>query len=453
MVLLALIGLVAALALRPPPPPDRLVLLDTSASMATTVNGETRYEAALDALSVALRDTGSGHITLITTAPPSIQVRSAQSSGPILTRARAITPSGEDGEVSALLAALCTEGTPLLIALTEDRPLPTTGCSLYRPPLPDAPGNRGITGFTLREAGAVSLLEAHLEIAAESPVEVTITAGELQPTTLSLTPTDGVAQRILRLSLPEGGTVAAALVGVDPFPGDDTASVVVPPPAAVQTRLVTEHPDGFLARALDAHPGVSLEIVGPRTPAAPVDLLVLEAPASTDGARRVFALQGGLSSVPVEVLDTLTEPMLLPSDRSAPLVQYMDPTGLQVQSAAALGLAEGATSLLTTDAGPVGVLLAGGEVVALGLSLSESDLALRLDFAHLIANVVEWSRPASAALPAPVGVLSRPESTARTAAAIPLPAGGSEPIDHRLAVLLVGLLLVAEWGLQAWGAR
>ncbi len=453
MVLLALIGLVAALALRPPPQPDRLVLLDTSASMATAINGETRYEAALDALSEALRRTGSGNVTLITTAPPRIQVRSARRSEPILARAGAIPPSGEDGDVSALLAALCTDDAPLLIVLAEDRPLPATDCSIYRPALPDAPGNRGITGFTLREAGAVSLLAAHLEVAAEEPVEVTITADGLEPATLRLTPTDGTAQRILRLSLPAGGAVSAALVGDDAFPDDDTASVVVPPPVVVQTRLVTEHPEGFLAQALRAHPGVSLETVGPSAPATPVDLLVLEAPAAIDGARRVVALQGGLRSIPVEVLDTLTKPTLLPTDPAAPLVQYMDPTGLQVQSASALGLAEGATSLLTTDAGPVGVLLAGGEVVALGLSLSESDLALRLDFAHLIANVVEWSRPASEAIPTPEGVLSRLESTARAAAAVSLPKDAPRTIDHRLAVVLAGMLLVAEWGLQAWEAR
>ncbi|MFT5681262.1 MAG: hypothetical protein ACI8RZ_002168, partial [Myxococcota bacterium] len=339
MMLLALIALVAALALRPdPPPPGRLVLLDTSASMGTIVDGQTRYDAALDALSDALSATGSGPITLVTTAPPRIQIRSAQSAVSVRSLAADLTPAGEDGDVGLLLAALCADSSPLLIALTEEAPLDDIGCTIYRPALPDAEGNRGITGLTLREAGAVSLFEAHLEVTAQAPVEVAITADGLLPTTLSLTPTDGIAQRILRLSLPAGGTMTAALIGDDPFPADDTASVAIPAQARVGVRLVTERPEGFLARALEAHPGVELEVVGPNTPASPVDLLVLEAPAPTDGARRILALQGGLSSVPAQVLGPLSEPTLLPADSDAPLTRYIDPTGFQVHAASHLAV-------------------------------------------------------------------------------------------------------------------
>ncbi len=449
LLLLALVGLTAAVALRPdPPPPGRLVLLDTSASMATRVDGQTRLDAARTALAGALQATGDGPVTLVTTAPPRILVRDAQSPAPILAAAAAITPAGEDGGVRALLAALCAADAPLLIALTEELDLGEPGCTLHRPALPDAPGNRGITGLTLRAAGAVSLLEAHLEVAAREPVEVVITADGLAPSTLTLTPKDGLASRILRLSLPAGGTLTAALVGEDPFPDDDTVTVQIPAQEPLRVRLVTDRPEGFLARALRAHPGVSLEVVGAGTPAAPVDLLVLEADAPVEGARRILALHGGLSSVPVTTDGPLDAPALQPADPTAALTRYLDPTGIQVKTAWRLGLDDGAEALLTTPEGPVGVLLSGGEVIALGLSLSDSDLALRLDFAHLIANVVEWARPPAAALPQPVGVLSLAQSTAKAAAAIPPPAGPPQR-DHRLVVVLVGMLLLAEWGLQA----
>ena len=452
--LLALGLMTAAVALRPdPPPPGRLVLLDTSASMSTLVDGETRYEAALDAMSDALQSTGSGPITLITTSPARIRVRQAQTADPILHLARDLRPSGEDGDVGLLLRALCTDEKPLLIVIAEALPLPDLDCPILRPALLQAEGNRGITGMPLRPAGAVALYEAHLEVVSQDVVEVEITAEGIQPTTLTLTPTDVIAQRILRLSLPEGGTLTATLVGTDPFPGDDQVTIVVPPPSPVRTRLVTNRPEGFLARALQAHPGVVLEIVPPATPASPVDLLVLEEAAPIDGANRVLALLGGLESVPIEVIAPLEKPILLPADETALLTRYIDPTGLRIEQASRLGVPEGGQTLLSTTNGPVGVLLPGDQIVALGLSLSDSDLALRLDFAHLIANVVEWAQPPSAALPRPVGVLSRTQTRAQTVPMVALPDSNPPPFEHRAIMLFAGLFLMLEWAMQAWGKR
>ena len=194
------------------------------------------------------------------------------------------------------------------------------------------------------------------------------------------------------------------------------------------------------------------EIVAPGSPAAPVDLLVLEAAAPTDGAEHVLALGAGLSAVSVTVLEPLLAPALMPTDPTEPLTHYVDPTGLHIQKANRLEIPEGGRALLTSADGPVAVLLPGEDIAALGWSLADSDLALRLDFAHLIANVVEWAQPEMSELPPAEGLLSVSQTQASVARAIPLPDHTPRRADHRLAILLVGLLLLAEWGLQARSA-
>ena len=454
LMLLALLLLTTVLAFRPdPPPPDRLVVLDTSASMGTIAAGQTRYAAALTSLEAALGSTGDGPITLVTTAPARVLTRGEASAETVLRLASELEPAGEDEPIHPLLSALCSASAPILIALVEDQPLADLDCPVLRPTLPDPAGNRGITGLALRSAGAVGLIEAHLEVTTAEPVEVRITADGIEPTTLTLTPTDGTAQRILRLSLPTGGALTASLLGSDPFPADDQVSFTLPPPAAVTTRLVTTHPEGFLARALAAHPEVELEVVAPGVAGGPVDLLVLEAEAPTEGARRVLALSEGLSAIPVVVAEPLKAPLLLPVDETNPLTRYLDPTGLRVDEALRLSVPEGGSALLRTDSGAVGVLLPGGAVAALGLSLSSSDLALRLDFAHLMANVVEWAKPDTGPLPVPIGVLSAAQSTARVTTAEADEQPHHRRLDHRPALVLAGILLLAEWGIQAWGRR
>ena len=139
--------------------------------------------------------------------------------------------------------------------------------------------------------------------------------------------------------------------------------------------------------------------------------------------------------------------------RPTRLTRYLDPTGLRVDEALRLEVPEGGEVLLRADAGAVGVLLPGEDVAALGLSLSRSDLALRLDFVHLMANVVEWAKPDAGPLPMPLGLLSPAQTTARVTAASDQELSESRSLDHRPALVLAGILLLAEWGLQAWGRR
>ena len=70
-----------------------------------------------------------------------------------------------------------------------------------------------------------------------------------------------------------------------------------------------------------------------------------------------------------------------------------------------------------------------------------------------MANVVEWAKPDSGPLPMPTGVLSAAQTTARVTATEADEQPHHRPLDHRPALVLAGILLLAEWGIQAWGRR
>ena len=58
-----------------------------------------------------------------------------------------------------------------------------------------------------------------------------------------------------------------------------------------------------------------------------------------------------------------------------------------------------------------------------------------------------------ATLPVPIGVLSNAQSTARVTAASADAPPSRRSLDHRPALVLAGILLLAEWGLQIWRRR
>ena len=382
LALTALVALALAGALhRAATAPALLVLLDQSASMAGLP-----VAAQLEALG----QDPDRPLTLLHLPSGAVLARDQRGPLPLLGE-----PAGADADPPGLVQALCSTEALLL----SDRDLPCAGPGLTVGPRK----NLGITEARLRAADALGGLELRLEL----------TGAVTTPRTLQLSidgapwlerPVTGPGPLSLQAAPPPGARLGLRLDPADALPADDAVTMPLPTLAPLRVTLVTAAPGGFLARALGAHPRVALSVVtGPAVPAT--DLLVLEGqPADRP------------TGVPV-VAWGLGEPGGLrePSDIEAsddPLLRYVSVEGLRIERARALSLAPGDTALITSAQGPLAARRADGSV-EIGFLPQNSDLPLRPDFAHLLANLIE-SVASQATVDPPVGLLSSAESKLST---------------------------------------
>ena len=368
-----------------PAPVPWVAVVDAGPGMqARTEDGRTRAERARSALAAELAARPGAPVTLVVNAPPRV-LRVDEPAPDRVLRALDMHGAGAVGETAPLLGALCADGRAL--RWFGDDPAPDVGCAAARVALGSV-DNDGLVEVSARQVDRLGTVEIQALTGDGAPVRAQAGAGD--PVTL-------VAGLAL-LSLPGGGEVRVAAPPGDGWAGDDATTMTLPPVRPLRVALVTDRPRGFTAAALGAHPGLALEVqpptaIGP----GPVDLLVVEAP--PDGpfpaAPRVVLLGVGLPDLGVAPGRPLRPAALTAASPTDPLLQHVRLDGLRLGGVRALApLVGGRTVLLSGDApvmveGPFG----GGRVVALGFDPAASDLPLRVDFVHLVANLVRWADP------------------------------------------------------------
>jgi len=270
-----------------------VVVLDTSASMATETGDGTRFDAAR----AAARDAVAGETTVVTTAPAAGTLVDAGGPADARDALRTVPVTDASGDLRGAISRAATAATSVddgarVVVLSDFvdesgwrsavRTARANGVDVRLRQF-DGGGaaNVGIVGHDVTERGAsVTVRNTGTERA-----ERTVSLGD-QSTEGTLEPGD---VRELSFGVPAGGGTVDLSPG-DSFPTDDTAPVAAPADPTVEVLLVTNEPDSNLATALD--------VIGS------VDLTVAQPPASVDGDYDV-AIVGQVDAG--EVLDSTVE--------------------------------------------------------------------------------------------------------------------------------------------------
>ena len=418
-----------------PDPVPWIAVVDGGPGMdAQTDDGRTRAARAVAALEAELAARPGAPVTLVSNAPAQVILRGETEPDRVL-QALAEHPAGAVTDLGPLLGGLCAGGSAL--RWFGDDPAPAAGCSAERVDLGEVE-NGGLVEVSVRQVDRLGTVQ--VQALAAGVEEIRAQAGAGAPTTL----VDGRAL----LSLPEGGQVRVEAPPGDAWSGDDVASLNLPPVRALRVVLITDRPEGFTATALRAHPGLALILLPPGgSTAEPVDLLVVEAATSAPlpVARRVVLLGVDAPGLGLRAGRRLRPDALSPAAAADPLLQHMHLDGLRLTGARALPTPAGGRPVLV--AGDVPVLVEGpfdgGRLVALGFAPADSDLPLRIDFVHLVANLVRWADPTPGA--SAVAVLPGSAETAPGASpAKPVAAAALPRLGWWLGALLALSLLLVE---------
>lgn len=324
---------------------------------------------------------------------------------------RGLVPSGRGGgrsEALSLADALCRD--PALDALVwvadRDLPEPPEGCRPYVEVIRAEGSNTGIAELTARRGDGLGLLEIQIGIASDASrlVDLAIRVdGRLVDTARVETRPGAVAWTLRQLHV-DGERIEVVLVDTaDANPADDRAEVRLAPRDLVQVALITDRPQGFLATALGLHPGLSLQVVPPERAArlADIELGVIEVGAELPEAQRWLAFGSEASrAVGISPGATLKQPDLQRWAFEDPRFAFVDLDEVQIASASVLQVPPGGEALIETEAGALMVAgeVDGRSVTAFGFRPSQTDLALRVDFLHLLANLIDHGAPPDRAL-------------------------------------------------------
>ena len=427
-----------ALETGPAPVPWIAVVDEGPGMQAVTDDGRTRADRARAALVAELAARPGAPVTLVGTAPPRV-LAWAETHPDRALAVLAPADSGLHDDPGRLLAGLCADGG--VLRWFGDDPPPEVGCDAARVDL-GMVENRGLVSVTARQVDRLGTVQVQARSIGEGPVLVR--SGTSEPVAL-----DGSEALV---ALAGSGTVDVALLGPDGaadgdgLAGDDAVRLELPPTPRLRVALITERPRGFVATALATHPGLSVLVAAPNDPVlAPLDLLVVETPPAGPwpSAPRVVLLGVEAPGLGVTLGRTVPAGVLQPVLPDEPLLAHMHLVGLRVPRARAVPVLAGGRAVV--HAGGVPLVsegpFDGGRLVALGFDPAASELPLRVDFVHLIANLVQWADPT----PGAVAVASLPGASETAPAASPsIPA--ATPHGPRLtwwvgALLGLGLLL------------
>jgi hypothetical protein len=380
--------------------------------MAASDGRSTRLARAIDKLEAALVDvTEDDRIALISAGPASrVELGFGSEVGRVLETARSLRPGGAATGMPAALRlaeSLCDRPGGAVLLLSDGGVAgPDLACPVQMVSSGGAGVNRGITSLAVRRADALGLFEVF--------VAVSSTAAQLDPVVVDLTidgvlaevvvfdvPPRGTAETLVRIPVSDGGMLRASIAGnEDALAVDDVAWAALNIGRVVRGLLIGPAADSYVGVALGLHPRVSMVFATPEQAVnltGSYDFVVLESPvARVPDAARVVAL-----GVPVPGLDfrlgaAVDDPSVIRWSFESPLFRFVDLTGLHIERARLIEMPSDGVSVVDVEQGPIAALVknADREVLAFGFRPDASDLVLRIGFANLVANVVEWAEPA-----------------------------------------------------------
>lgn len=394
--------------------PDRVLVIDASASMAARDSDGVRLEKAIAAAEAQLR--GAGRVAVVRAGlDATVAQPLTEDHGEVRRALRELSAGDERAELRRALElarALAPEGDVHLFTDVD----PPSGIEATWHPVGGDALNIGISVFELRAQQAfVSVVSNHPR---PQEVELTISRGEeLIARTTLLVPSRGQANA----SLPFDGAPGFYRASLDVPGWDGLALDDVAYAGNRALRVVLVPPTPALERALTAIPGVTLRQlpVAPAT-AATYDVLVqVGHPAELPEGRTLLVAPAAAAP---------RYERLVEWDRADPLLRFVDLTGVTVGLDPALPpLPEADWQVLARSETLEPLILRhrapGHDVVALRFNPGQSDIVNRVAFPILIANILDAFRgeerlPLGAPLPRE-GVLHNGQPTTLTRAVLP----------------------------------
>jgi hypothetical protein len=404
-----------------------VLIVDTSASMATRTAGEDRMALARErAADVVDRLPEGGRVTVVA-ASDSAEVLVSETDDrdaahEAIDGIGATQIPGDLTDAFALASALAARDSDSTIVVVTDAAgdeLPDVGVG--------APVQVELVGETDANQAIAALAAVRRSGGAQLDLFVAVTNPSATEATRRLEVyADGALVDARDLTIPAGQrseaiigsvpaatrTIEARLADEDALAADDRAVAVVPAEEATRT-LVVGPGNTYLESALALLPRLELYAVGEEgyeealeeaaedgtpygllvfdgvVPDDPPDLPALYIDPAEDGA---FGVVGGRIDAPV-----IDRP-----DPDEPILRFVDLTTVHIGRARSIELADGIDAVVATPAGAplVGAGEVDGEAVAvIGFDLDESDLPLQVAFPLLVSNLVD------ALLPVGEGVL------------------------------------------------
>ena len=400
-----------------------VLIVDTSASMATRTDGEDRMALARErARDVVSRLPEGGRITVVAAADTAeVLVSETDDAEAALEAIDGIAPSQLPGNLtdafalSSALAARDTDSTIVVVTDAAGDVLPEVGVGA--PVLVERVGatdaNQAIAALSaLRRAGGAQLdlfvavanpsaseasrrLEVYADDALVDARELTIPAGQRSEALISTVPA-GTAR------------IEARLAGGDALAADDRAVAIVPGEATTRALLVGDG-SAFLENALALLPRLELYAVGEggyaealeeaATEGTPYGLFVFDGfvPAEPPPAPALYVdpdVDGPFGSVAGRV----DGPIIDRTDPNEPLLRFVDLSTVHIGRARQIDPGQDVRPIVSSTGGDPLVAAGehdGGRVAVIGFDLGESDLPLQVAFPLLTSNLVDFLLPAA----------------------------------------------------------
>jgi len=401
-----------------------VLIVDTSASMATMTDDEDRMALARDrAREVIGRLPVGGRITVVAAADTAnVLVSETDDREAALGAVDGIRATQLPGDLtdafalSSALAARDEDSTIVVVTDAAGDQLPDVGVGapVVVERVGETDGNQAIAALSaLRRSGGAQLdlfvavsnpseaaatrrLEIHADGALVDARDITIPAGQRSEALITTVP---AAAR----------TIEARLAGEDALATDDRAFAVVAAQGATRALLVSDG-NAYLENALALLPRLELYAVGEDGYAdalaeadeagTPYGLLIFDG-FVPDEPPPVAALyvdppaDGAFGTVAAARIES---PAIDRVDPDEPLLRFVDLSSVHIGRARQIGLAEGVRALISTPAGAplVGVGEVGTRRLAfIGFALEESDLPLQIAFPLLMSNLTDFLLPAA----------------------------------------------------------
>jgi hypothetical protein len=396
-----------------------------------------------DRLSDLLAARSESTFSVVGTAPPRLLVDATADPRPVLEALTAVPSAGPAADAAPLVEALCahTPATVVVIGFPV-APLEAKGCDVVHFPVPE-PATEVLTDLVASMPASTGDVWLHVRARGEATTAVV----EHEGATVGQVRLSGDATRegVARIAAPPGATLAVRLDGTDHPTSESSVALPRLPPVRVLVR--THNPEGYLARVVGVHPRLQALVIPPGAagPAEEADLLLTDAPEPvTDSARVVAVFGRGAAELGVPPGPVTTRPTVTLTAPDAPLLDLVGLDTLHIATTPTLLAPADATILASTARGPIAVhrpLPDGRHAVVLGPGLATSDLPLRADFVHLVANLVDLAAPVGAP-PAPAPHRVQPPLDAFDAGAPP--ASPQRP-GVWIAVALLFLAFEALW--------
>ena len=398
-----------------------VLIVDTSASMATRTDDEDRMEAArARAREVIDRLPQGGRVTVVAAADTAdVLVSETDDRAAALEAIDTIGATQVPGDLtdafalSSALAARDDDSTIVVVTDASGDVLPEVGVGapviVERVGATDA--NQAIAALSaLRRAGGAQL---DLFVAVTNPSEAEAVRrlevhadGELVDARELRIPA-GQRSEALISTVPAGATIVEArLAGVDALATDDRAFAIVPAEETTRTLLVGDE-NAYLESALALLPRLELYAVGEdgfadavaeaEEAGTPYGLYVYDGVMPADRPEAPSLFLDPPADGPFGTVDGRIEgPVIDRPDPDDPILRFVDLSSVHVGRARDVTLADGMRAVVATRADAP--LVAVGEierqrVALMTFELAESDLPLQIAFPLVMSNLVDHLLP------------------------------------------------------------